>query len=232
MLHRRTLSMLPARWRRAYRNIREPGWHRQAVGGLWEEVGELQFRFLVENGLRPDHHLLDVGCGSLRGGIHFVRYLDPGHYVGIDIDGDLLAAGKEELRRTGLLDRAPRLVQAGDFDVSGLGLKYDFALAQSVFTHLPINDITRCVMEVDKVLAPAGTFYATFFENPDGKSNRQPIRHETADGIELLSYFDRDPFHYDIDTFRWICAGTTLRVRYLGDWDHPRDQKMVALEKV
>lgn len=52
------------------------------VGGLWHELGELQFRFLVDQGLRPEHVLLDIACGSLRGGVRFVPYLNPGNYLG------------------------------------------------------------------------------------------------------------------------------------------------------
>ncbi|HEY7982454.1 MAG TPA: hypothetical protein VID19_13355, partial [Candidatus Eremiobacteraceae bacterium] len=37
--------------------------HRAYVGGIWEEIGKLQFDFLVAHGLRPEHHLVDVGCG-------------------------------------------------------------------------------------------------------------------------------------------------------------------------
>ena len=47
-------------------------WHREAVGGLWEEMRRLQFDFLANQGLKPDHKLLDIGCGSMRGGVHFV----------------------------------------------------------------------------------------------------------------------------------------------------------------
>ncbi len=53
-------------------------------------MGELQFKFLVGWGLRPGDFLLDVGCGCLRGGVHFVRYLEAGHYFGIDVNSSLL----------------------------------------------------------------------------------------------------------------------------------------------
>ena len=59
---------------------------REFVGGLWEEIGELQFQFMVAQGLRPEHRLVDIGCGALRGGLHFVRYLDRGHYYGLDLN--------------------------------------------------------------------------------------------------------------------------------------------------
>lgn len=48
---------------------------RGKVGGMWEEIGMLQFQFLVAQGIRAEHRLLDVGCGCLRGGIHLTGYL-------------------------------------------------------------------------------------------------------------------------------------------------------------
>jgi len=52
-----------------------------AVGGMWEQIGQLQFDFLVNHGLEPNHKLLDIGCGTLRGGRHFITYLVPGNYM-------------------------------------------------------------------------------------------------------------------------------------------------------
>ena len=64
------------------------------IGGHWEALGKLQFDYLVANGLKPGHRLLDIGCGTLRGGRHFIRYLAPGGYTGIDIsNGRSRAAG-------------------------------------------------------------------------------------------------------------------------------------------
>ena len=40
-------------------------WHRLATGGHWDEEGAWVFDFLRRQGLRPDHYMLDVGCGSL-----------------------------------------------------------------------------------------------------------------------------------------------------------------------
>lgn len=68
-------------------------WYQHAVGGMWKEIGRLQFDFLVAHGLAPSHLLLDMGCGTLRGGLHFIRYLEPGHYWGVDKGRDLLGRG-------------------------------------------------------------------------------------------------------------------------------------------
>src|SRR5437868_130600 len=93
-------------------------WHRVAVGGMWEEVGRLQLDFLVSRGMLPGHRLLDLGCGSLRGGIHFVGYLEPEQYVGVDASAELLVTGRLELQRAGLLGRKPILLERADFDVA------------------------------------------------------------------------------------------------------------------
>lgn len=211
---------------------KDPYWYREAVGGMWEEIGKLQSDFLVKQGLRQEHYLLDVGCGSLRGGIHFIRYLEQGHYFGIDIRKDLLDAGRTELKMNNLTYKNPILVKMGNFDFKSLNQKFDFALAQSVFTHLPLNSIIRCIMNIEKVLVKGGRFYITFFENPKGKFNLEPVMHKVADDPDLwASHFDKDPYHYDFETFEWICMGTSLRVEYIGDWDHPRDQKMLVIIK-
>lgn len=43
------------------------------------------FRWFERRSLRPDMVCVDYGCGSLRVGQHFIRYLDPGHYLGLDV---------------------------------------------------------------------------------------------------------------------------------------------------
>jgi SAM-dependent methyltransferase len=203
-------------------------WHRTEVGGMWDEVGDLQFRFLVDQGLRPEHYLLDVGCGSLRGGVRYVDFLEEGHYFGVDRSEEILAAAREiELPRYGLTEKRPTLVRMEDFGFARLGRPFDVAVAQSVFTHLPLNDIVRCLMNVERALVPGGVFYATFFENERGKRNLDPIPQPVQSGHPVTTYFDRDPFHYDVDTFRWICDGTELTVERIGDWGHPRNQRML-----
>jgi cyclopropane fatty-acyl-phospholipid synthase-like methyltransferase len=209
-----------------------PYWYRDAVGGLWEELGKLQIEFLVGQGLLPQNYLLDIGCGSLRGGIHFIQYLEPEHYFGIDKNKELLDAGRIELHNNNLIHKNPKLVQMENFEFLNLNQKFDYALAQSVFTHLTLNDIIKCLMNVEKVFNQSGKFYATFFENKRGKFYLEPLMHPKSDGPDFATYFDQDPYHYDFETFEWICEGTKLKAEYIGDWNHPRDQKMMVFTKM
>jgi SAM-dependent methyltransferase len=205
-----------------------PDWHRAVVGGRWEEMGELQTSFLVEHGLRPGHRLLDVGCGSLRAGLHLMRYLEPGHYYGIDASTELLTAGRWEVERCGLEHRAPTLRHGASFDVESFGQRFDYAIAHSVFTHIPINSILVCLLRVERVLRrPGGRFYATFFENPRGTKRLDVLTYPRPDGTPGHSYPDADCYHYGLDLFEWLCEGTGLRVEYVGEWGSPTGQKML-----
>jgi SAM-dependent methyltransferase len=201
--------------------------HRGHVGGLWDELGRRQLDFLVEQGLAPEDELLDVGCGSLRAGIHFVRYLDRGHYYGLDIDERVLRAGRDELAAVGLDPGCAVLLRDDAFRFRRFGHTFRWALAQSLFTHLPLNAIMRCLAEMEKVLEPAGHFYATFFENPGRRLSISDV--EEPDGF--VAHLDRDPFFYDPDVFNWCVEGSTLSCALIGDWGHPRNQKMLLFTK-
>jgi cyclopropane fatty-acyl-phospholipid synthase-like methyltransferase len=171
------------------------GKHREFVGGLWEKIGGLQFNFLSKEGLMPEHKLLDIGCGSLRGGVFFIRYLNEGNYCGLDLNASLIRAGKKELDSAGLINKQPKLLVNDKFEASRFGVKFDFALAMSVFTHLFMNHISRSLVEVRKVLQPHGRFYATFFEAPHS-AHIDPITHTPGN---VTTNFDVDPFHYSFE---------------------------------
>ncbi|MBI4770997.1 MAG: hypothetical protein HY784_11470 [Chloroflexi bacterium] len=84
--------------------------YRSAAGGEWERVGQLQYDFLVGRGLKPEHYLLDVACGSFRAGRFLIKYLKPGHYFGFDGDPELLREGQEKaLGPAGLLEKKPQI---------------------------------------------------------------------------------------------------------------------------
>jgi SAM-dependent methyltransferase len=202
--------------------------HRRHIGGMWEEMGTFQFDYLVAAGLQPSHRLLDIGCGAMRGGIHFARYLDPGHYYGNDINERLLeAALTVEVPESGLVDRMPaaNLKVTDNFDAD-FGVKFDFALAQSVFSHLPLNYVKLCLSQTAKVMAPGGRFYATFFRVPDelgyAESYRQPF---------VTSHPTKDPFHYRVHEFEWASKVAEWDFSYIGDWGHPRGQELALFTR-
>lgn len=200
----------------------------KGVGGLWEEIGQLQFNFLLDKGLQPHHKLLDIGCGSLRGGVRFAKYLDGGNYYGMDKEQWLLDAAVEvELPRHGLSDKPVHLLRRDDFDFSGFGTRFDYAIAQSVFTHLTWNSILRCLVNVERVLEDNGRLYATFFEDKQGDHRIDEIRHPGG----TTTYPDTNPFHYEFDVFVELARRVRLEAQYIGEWGHPKNQVMMVFAR-
>ncbi|HET6545937.1 MAG TPA: class I SAM-dependent methyltransferase [Rhodanobacteraceae bacterium] len=211
-------------WRALDAEAIRKGAHRELVGGLWEDIGRLQFDFLVAAGLQPRHRLLDVGCGALRGGVQFVRHLDPGRYCGIDANASLIEAGRQELAAAGLDGRGARLLADADFGVARFGERFEFALAVSLFTHLYLNHIQICLARVAAVLAPGGRFHATFFEAP-APAHLEPITQQPGGHV---THYAEDPFHQSFAELSALAGNAGLAAERIGDFGHPRGQRMIV----
>ena len=204
------------------------GRHRHVIGGLWEELGTLQLEFLRAQGLEPRHVLIDVGCGSLRAGVKLVPYLDPGTYFGIDRSPSLLDAGySNEIVAKGLASRLPfeNLRAVADFDLSWTGRSFDCGIAQSVFTHLPLDRFVACLTAIRPHFRPEARFFATFFEVPT-----EVAEFQHPGGVKSRS--DRDPFHFTRKQI--LAAAATVpgwKATWIGDWRHPRDQQIAAFTR-
>ena len=208
------------------------GGHREYVGGLWREVGAWQLTLMLEEGLTAGDRMLDLGCGCLRGGVQFVRVLEPGNYFGIDCNASVLAAGLEiELSAAGLTDRLPigNLLCDGDYRADRFGVAFDFVLAQSLWTHLPLDEIRRSLGAVLPAVRPGGRLVGTFFPSPEeGGGDADEIVHSPG-GVR--SFPDRDPFHYRRSQLLAIAAATGWTALRSGPRGHPRAQEVMVLER-
>jgi cyclopropane fatty-acyl-phospholipid synthase-like methyltransferase len=128
---------------------------------LWEEFGVWQLDALKAVGMQPRHTLLDVGCGAMRLGVYAVDYLDDGHYFGIDAFPPYISAAKRLAAAAGLTKKFSLLV-AKDFEFDRFGMQFDYAIAQSVLTHLSGEECHRCMAALRKVMKPGGIFLVTY----------------------------------------------------------------------
>lgn len=201
--------------------------HRDKVGGMWEKLGQLQIDFLIEEGLTPNCKLLDIGCGCLRGGIKFISFLNKGNYFGSDINESLLKAGKIEINEAKLNDKTPTLLLTDKFNFDPLATSFDYMIAFSLFTHLHMNLILRCLKNAHKHLKPNGKFYATFFIVHDN-IEENPICHQPGN---ITTHFDMDPFHYSLSEINILANHVGFTAEYMNDFNHPRSQKMIKFSK-
>ncbi|XP_065879209.1 uncharacterized protein [Euphorbia lathyris] len=116
--------------------------HHSNYGEPWAG-GRDVFEFLAESvHLSPGSQVLEIGCGTLRVGLHFIRYLNPEHYHCLERDDlSLMAAFRYELPSQGLLRKRPLILHGEDMDFSkfGSGVVYDLIYASAVFLHMPDN---------------------------------------------------------------------------------------------
>jgi ubiquinone/menaquinone biosynthesis C-methylase UbiE len=213
-LARRLLRSLDATTEDVGSEIVDGDGHRAYVGGLWEAVGTLQFRFMVNQGLEPQHVLLDVACGSLRGGVRFIPYLAPHGYLGIDMQQRLIDVGIEkELGPKLYTLKQPEFVTSARFEFDRFSRQPDFAIAQSLFSHLAAPDITLCLQNLRAVAKPNTRLYASFFETA------QPHKNATTSDPRGKFLYTRQ----QMAEFGTACGWNS---RYIGSWSHPRDQRM------
>lgn len=146
---------------RRHTDIRVKENPRTAIGGRWDEMGEMQLAFLRAKGLLPGNTLLDLGCGTLRAGRHLIPYLDTGKYTGVDISPEAIGFARRLVSEEGLSDKNPELIlnTDGDMRFDNLPHRFDYIIAQSVFTHLPESFIHECFANLGRILD--GTFYFT-----------------------------------------------------------------------
>lgn len=207
------------RWRKGD----EKNWHRMSVGGNYEQMGSSQLDMLKRNGLKSDKKLLDVGCGSLRLGVQAMRYLNPGCYFGIDCDQNIVNAGlKRELPSHVRENKQPAFTINKYFDFSEFGdEKFDFAMAQSVFTHLPPTAIELCLKNVMERINLGGIFFASY---------------NLADNhITRFGQVYPEMTRYSVDYFETLARKYNVGFENIGNWGIPQNntnhQLLLAFKK-
>lgn len=192
--------------------------HRAYVGGVdsdsWYSIGKRQYHFLVSEGLRSDHKFIDIACGSLRLGQYLIPMLSDGCYFGLEGEPKLVEAGlKKELMFDLAKLKKAQFAFNYDFDFSEFD-DFDYAIAQSLFTHLTLVDIEKCFHNLRDKAHVGSRFYSTFFEG-DSASNPNSESHANKD------------WYYSLVQFEEIAAKTGWELSYIGDWGHERGQKMI-----
>lgn len=114
------------------------GHYRSFVGPSYryDLIGGSQFALLFLLGLREHHRLLDFGCGSLRLGRMAIPYLQPGRYFGVEPEAWLIEDGlKRESGEDLVRVKQPRFDHNTEYRTDVFGERFDFIIAQSIFSH-------------------------------------------------------------------------------------------------
>jgi SAM-dependent methyltransferase len=156
--------------------------HRAFVGQprRYDVAAASQFALLFFLGLREHHRVLDFGCGSLRLGRLLIPYLAAGRYFGIEPETRLVEAGfAEELGQDARALKRPRFDDNADYDVGVFAERFDFIIAQSVFSHAGAGPTAKGLKSFADQLAPGGLIVANWLLGHETRG--APV--ETADWV-------------------------------------------------
>src|SRR5919198_2390626 len=130
----------------------------------YDLIAAMTFNLLTTLGLRQHHSLLDVGCGSLRIGRLLIPYLNQGKYFGVEPNEWLVDEGiRRELGETLVQIKQPTFLFSDSPDtIAQTKIAFDFALAQSIFSHCGLDLIKGWLSAISRSLARDGAFVATF----------------------------------------------------------------------
>jgi hypothetical protein len=182
---------------------------------FYDLVAGLAAGLLFAVGLRETHKLLDLGCGSLRVGRVLIPYLRPDNYFGVEPNRWLIEEGIEkELGRDLVALKRPSFRHVSDFSADAFGVPFDYALAQSIFSHTYPDMAASGLKGIAKALSPQGLLFATYFpgeETPAGSGwlypgvvpYRWPRVREMASEAGLVA----EPLSWPHPLQKWFVAG-------------------------
>ena len=131
---------------------------RAAVGIDFEATGIVERQLLIQHGLRPEHFLIDVGCGPGRLAAPLSQYLT-GRYLGIDIVPELVQYAATQVNRPDW-----RFETAAGFTIPAADGEADMVCFFSVLTHMLHEQSYLYLAEAKRVLKGGGRIVFTFIE--------------------------------------------------------------------
>ena len=117
------------------------------------------------------------------------------------------------MKEAGLEEKNPVLHLVNDLSFDCLdGRKFDFIIAQSVLSHMPLKDIETSFVNIRKVMGKSAVYFATF--------------HDGGDKTFVKEFQD---FYYPFAALQDAGKKNGLKIELMNDYPHPRNQKMMKI---
>lgn len=205
----------------------------------WDHAffGGQSLQFMQREGLSYESKILEVAVGSFSSTVKFVENLKPGNVYGIDIsDAQNRYGYRHVIEKRGMETDFPfsNLRATADFAIPDDWPKFDFAWSKSLWTHMPLSEISLCLRKIMPVLKSGGVYYTTAFIVPPGWNIKKPrpVRsklYKDQAFNKLSTYSDHDPFHYSIEQIQQLAEEVGVEFTHISDeeWGSPRMQHML-----
>lgn len=174
--------------------------------------GEYYVRFMRDHGLRPDHRVLDFGCGYGRAAIPLLKFSEPGNYLGTELSDKRIELARDWVAREGLEDRKPVFVVSTDNSMPYIeDRSIDIVWTYSVFTHMPEKEIHETLDAFKRVLKPDGVAYFHFnAPKPDAEGSKPTVK----------------DFFWEYEKIDEIVRGHDFDFKRIRTWEDTLDEKI------
>jgi hypothetical protein len=165
---------------------------------------------LIGMGVPKSDVVVDYGCGTLRVGKTLIEYLEPSHYVGLDIDRRILDAGLAMLPPGVAEKKQPILDVIGDEALDRVASMYPkWILSKGVLHHVPPSDLSEFFGNVSRLTTPDTTIllWARFSKGTTQKASSRSWFHGIDDIIALARRFQLE------GEIRELGVNTVVRLR-------------------
>lgn len=177
----------------------------------YDLIAAMTFNLVTCAGLRQQHKLLDIGCGSLRLGRLLIPYLEKGHYIGVEPNRWLVDDGiGNETGHDLIRLKKPRFSFSDNLQEFDEPLELDYAVAQSIFSHTSELLFKRWLEDVSRHLKPSGALFATFKKGDASYSG-------------AMDWIYPGTVQYTSEKVEELAKSTGFAC-HLIDWSHPRQQ--------
>jgi hypothetical protein len=127
------------------------------IEGSHGEVGLGFLRVLIARGLKPEDVCVDYGCGTLRLGVHVMKYLRPGAYWGMDVAEFLLEEGRALIGEDVLADQRPNLrVISCEAVAEAAALKPAMVFSAKVLLHVHPDELGEYLQNIMTMIGTHG----------------------------------------------------------------------------
>jgi ubiquinone/menaquinone biosynthesis C-methylase UbiE len=193
-----------------------------AVGGGYEEIGEIASEALLYAGLKSGMSVFDFGCGSGRVAHAVAAKVKLPAFLGTDIVQDLLdyAATKTPSHYRFVLHR--------EVSIPADDQSFDMAYAFSVFTHLLQTECFAYLRDIGRTLKSGGRIVASFLELAEPV--HWPIFLASVGAPHLNTFIERSQWQV------WAKHSGLVVLEFIGGTESrwkgkPLGQSIVILEK-
>jgi len=143
------------------RKLREGKRHESLGNKLYGDdygvSGRAVLSYLVKLGLKPDDACVDYGCGTLRVGVHLIKYLNRGRYWGLDISEFLINEGQSLIGNELWEEKQPNLKVISDESVTqAAAAKASFLISTKVLIHVHPDELKEYLYDVVRIIKPSG----------------------------------------------------------------------------